>query len=170
MYRNLDECLRDVFRFGSLRIGPQGNTASVMRHCENKGVHFGSSSDLTQAEWHANAAMIQTRIARILNRYEYAVIACEYGGVDLHYIVDLTAWIEWQNKGVNLLICDALLEHLFTKKPKQTEIMDRYDISKGTFWRQKEKVSGCVSALLNSALCKLYDDFAGTDILWGKAA
>ena len=170
MYRNLDECLRDVFRFGSLRIEPQGNTASVMRHCENKGVHFGGSSDLTQAEWHANAAMIQTRIARILNRYEYAVIACEYGGVDLHYIVDLTAWIERQNKGVNLLICDALLAHLFTKKPPILTIADRYDLSERTIFYHKKKVSGCISTLLNSAWCKLYDDFADTDILWKKAA
>lgn len=38
MYRNTDEALRDAYRFGSLRIEPQNNTAQICRWIESKGV------------------------------------------------------------------------------------------------------------------------------------
>ena len=157
MYKNVDEVLRDIYRFGALRIEPLNNTAQVCQWIENKGVS-GSKSSLTQAEWHANAAMIQSRIERVLNRFELAVVECEYGAVDLHNIVDLTVFIEQENKGVNLLICDDLLSHIFCGM-RQEAIQDKYDLSRKTIYNQKKKVKDIVSALLNSAICKLEDDF-----------
>ena len=153
MYKNVDEVLRDIYRFGALRIEPLNNTAQVCQWIENKGVS-GSKSSLTQAEWHANAAMIQSRIERVLNRFELAVVECEYGAVDLHNIVDLTVFIEQENKGVNLLICDDLLSHIFCGM-RQEAIQDKYDLSRKTIYNQKKKVKDIVSALLNSAICKL---------------
>ena len=32
MYRNLDECLSQVYKIGSVMIEPRGNTASVISH------------------------------------------------------------------------------------------------------------------------------------------
>lgn len=163
MYRSLDECLRNVYRLSSVCIEPLNNTAQVMNWCETKGAG-GSGSALSQSEWHANAAMILARIGRILNRYEAAAIRAEYGGM-LDGIIDLTAFIESANIGVNLLICDDVLAHIFTGFPKQTVIQDKYNLSKGGFWRQKKKVGGIVAALLDSAQCKLDDDFKQCGII-----
>ncbi len=163
MYKNVDEVLRDIYRFGALRIEPLNNTAQVCQWIENKGVS-GSKSSLTQAEWHANAAMIQSRIERVLNRFELAVVECEYGAVDLHNIVDLTVFIEQENRGVNLLICDDLLMNLFCGKPKKIVIQDKYDLSKATVWRQQKQIRRSISLLLNSAICKLELEFKKVNI------
>ena len=158
MYKNVDEVLRDIYRFGALRIEPLNNTAQVCQWIENKGVS-GSKSSLTQAEWHANAAMIQSRIERVLNRFELAAVELQYtGGLKADGIVDLTAFIEQENRGVNLLICDDLLSHIFCGM-RQEAIQDKYDLSRKTIYNQKKKVKDIVSALLNSAICKLEDDF-----------
>lgn len=69
MYKNVEQVLRDVYKIQGVRMEPLNNTASVCAWCESKGV-MGGGGDLTQAETHANAAMIISRIERILNRYE----------------------------------------------------------------------------------------------------
>lgn len=156
MYQSVDAALQDAYRFGCLRIEPQNNTAQVMAWCENKGVVGNGAVGLTQAEWHANAAMIQAKVESVLNRYELAAVEMQYsGGLKQDGIIDLTAYIEQQNTGVNLLVCDAIIAHIFTGKPKQTAIMDKYDMSKGAYWRQHKKIKGVVAALHNSAICKL---------------
>ena len=163
MYKNVDDVLRDIYRFGALRIEPLNNTAQIMDWCANKGVLQGGS-DLTQHEHHANAAMIISRVERVLNRYELAVVECEYSE-DLSGIVDITAYIEQQNEGVNLLICDALLSHIFSGSPKQMEIQDRFDIARVTLWRKKKQVGGIVAGLLDSAICKLEPEFRQAGII-----
>lgn len=164
MYKNVDEVLRDIYRFGALRIEPLNNTAQVCQWIENKGVS-GSKSSLTQAEWHANAAMIQSRIERVLNRFELAVVECEYGAVDLHNIVDLTVFIEQENKGVNLLICDDLLMNLFTGAPRLMRIQDKYNLHRNTVSNHKRKINRIINSLLNSAICKLELEFQQKKII-----
>lgn len=163
MYRNVEQVLLDVYKIRGVRMEPMNNTASVMHWCESKGV-MGGGGDLTQAETHANAAMIISRIERVLNRYELAVVECEYSE-DLSGIVDITAYIEQQNEGVNLLICDALLSHIFSGNPKQMEIQDRFDIARVTLWRKKKQVGGIVAGLLDSAICKLEPEFRQAGII-----
>lgn len=163
MYRNVEQVLRDVYKIRGVRMEPLNNTASVMHWCESKGV-MGGGGDLTQAETHANAAMIISRIERVLNRYELAVVECKYSE-DLSGIVDITAYIEEQNEGVNLLICDALVSNILRHAPKQTEIMDKYDISETTVWRQRKKVSRIIAALEESVQIKLYDEFMQCGII-----
>lgn len=163
MYRNVEQVLLDVYKIRGVRMEPMNNTASVMRWCEFKGV-TGSGGDLTQAETHANAAMIISRIERVLNRYELAVVECEYGE-DLSGIVDITAYIEEQNEGVNLLICDALVSNILREVPKQVDIMDKYDISKMTLWRHSKKVSQQIAKLEESIQIKLYDEFKRCGII-----
>lgn len=165
MYKNVDEVLRDIYRFSALRIEPLNNTAQVCQWIENKGVS-GSKSSLTQAEWHANAAMIQSRIERVLNSYELAAVELQYtGGLKADGIVDLTAFIEEQNKGVNLLICDDLLMNLFASKPRRVDVLDKYDVSNGYFYRQHNKVKKIIAFLLNQAICKLEADFVDVGIV-----
>lgn len=163
MYRNVEQVLRDVYKIRGVRMEPMNNTASVCAWCESKGV-TGGGGDLTQAETHANAAMIISRIERVLNRYELAVVECEYSE-DLSGIVDITAYIEKQNEGGNLLICDALLSHIFSGSPKQMEIQDRFDIARVTLWRKKKQVGGIVAGLLDSAICKLEPEFRQAGII-----
>lgn len=163
MYRNVEQVLLDVYKIRGVRMEPMNNTASVMHWCESKGV-MGGGGDLTQAETHANAAMIISRIERVLNRYELAVVECKYSE-DLSGIVDITAYIEQQNEGVNLLICDALVSNILRHAPKQTEIMDKYDISETTVWRQRKKVSRIIVALEESVQIKLYDEFMQCGII-----
>lgn len=154
MYQNVDEVLRSVYRIAGVRIEPLNNTAKICMWIENKGVLPIKQTGLTQHDYHANAAMIIKQMNRVLNRYELAVIEGIYGGL-LHGIVDITTFIEEQNKGVNLLICDALIAHILIDKPKRTEIMDKYDISNGKFYREKRKIEKIIDLLLNSAVCKL---------------
>ena len=163
MYKNVEQVLRDVYKIQGVRMEPLNNTASVCAWCESKGV-MGGGGELTQAETHANAAMIISRIGRVLNRYELAVVECEYSE-DLSGIVDITAYIEKQNEGVNLLICDALLSHIFSGRPKQMEIQDRFDIGRVTLWRKKKQVGGIVAGLLDSAICKLEPEFRQAGII-----
>lgn len=163
MYRTVEEVLGDVYKIRGVRMEPLNNTATVCEWCKNKGVKYGGG-DLTQAETHANAAMIISKIERVLNRYELAAVECKYSS-DLSGIIDLTAYIEEQNNGVNLLLCDAILSNLFIGRPKYTEIMDRYDISKGSVCRQFKKVKSIIAALENTAEVKLYDEFKSCGII-----
>lgn len=163
MYRNVEQVLREVYKIHSVRMEPLNNTASVCAWCESKGV-MGGGGDLTQAETHANAAMIISRIERVLNRHELAVVECKYSE-DLSGIVDITAYIEAQNNGVNLLICDALVSNILREVPKQVDIMDKYDISKMTLWRHSKKVSQQIAKLEEAIQIKLYDEFKRCGII-----
>nr|DAS44461.1 MAG TPA: hypothetical protein [Bacteriophage sp.] len=163
MYKNVEQVLRDVYKIQGVRMEPLNNTASVCAWCESKGV-TGGGGDLTQSETHANSAMIISRIERILNRYELAAVECKYSA-DLSGIIDLTAYIEEQNNGVNLLLCDAILSNLFTELPKKTAIMDKYDVSNGHVYRQFEKVGKILAAIETSAYLKLYDEFKQCGII-----
>lgn len=163
MYKNVEQVLQDVYGIKGTRIEPINSTALVCEWCESKGV-MGGGVDLTQAEKHAHAEMIISKIKRVLNRYELAEVECKYSS-DLSGIIDLTAYIEEQNNGVNLLLCDAILSNLFTGCPKQTNIMDRYDVSKATVWRQQKKVSQIIARLEETAQIKLYDEFKRCGII-----
>lgn len=163
MYHTVEQVLADVYKIRGVRMEPLNNTASVCAWCESKGV-TGGGGDLTQVETHANAAMIISRIERVLNRYELAVVECKYSE-DLSGIVDITAYIEQQNEGVNLLICDALVSNILREVPKQVEIMDKYDINKMTLWRHSKKVSKQIAKLEESIQIKLYDEFKHCGII-----
>lgn len=163
MYHTVEQVLVDVYKIRGVRMEPLNNTASVCAWCESKGV-TGGGGDLTQAETHANAAMIISRIERVLNRYELAVVECKYSE-DLSGIVDITAYIEKQNNGVNLLICDALVSNILRKFPNKTAIMDKYDLSNGYIYRQVEKVNRVIAELETSISLKLQDDFEKAGIV-----
>lgn len=163
MYHTVEQVLADVYKIRGVRMEPMNNTASVMRWCESKGV-TGGGGDLTQAETHANAAMIISRIERVLNRHELAVVECKYSE-DLSGIVDITAYIEEQNNGVNLLICDALVSNILRGFPKKTAIMDKHDLSNGYIYRQAEKVGRVIAELETSISLKLQDDFEEAGIV-----
>ena len=163
MYHTVEQVLADVYKIRGVRMEPLNNTASVCAWCESKGV-TGGGGDLTQAETHANAAMIISRIERVLNRHELAVVECKYSE-DLSGVVDITAYIEQQNEGVNLLICDALVSNILREVPKQVDIMDKYDIGKMTLWRHSKKVSKQIAKLEESIQIKLYDEFKHCGII-----
>lgn len=163
MYHTVEQVLADVYKIRGVRMEPLNNTASVCAWCESKGV-TGGGGDLTQAETHANAAMIISRIERVLDRYELAVVECKYSE-DLSGIVDITSYIEQQNNGVNLLICDAVVSNILREVPKQVEIMDKYDINKMTLWRHSKKVSKQIAKLEESIQIKLYDEFKHCGII-----
>nr|DAW50401.1 MAG TPA: hypothetical protein [Caudoviricetes sp.] len=163
MYHTVEQVLEDVYKIRGVRMEPMNNTASVCAWCESKGV-TGGGGDLTQAETHANAAMIISRIERVLNRYELALVECKHSA-DWSGIVDITAYIEAQNNGVNLLICDALVSNILREVPKQVDIMDKYDISKMTLWRHSKKVSKQIAKLEESIQIKLYDEFKHCGII-----
>ena len=163
MYHAVKEVLEDVYSIQGVRMEPMNGTATVCEWCKNKGVKYGGG-DLTQADKHANAAMIISRIERVLNRYELAAVECKYSS-DLSGIIDLTAYIEEQNNGVNLLLCDALVSYILKERPKRLEIMDKYDISNGYFYKQLKKVKSIIAALEYTAGVKLYDEFKSCGII-----
>ena len=163
MYHTVEQVLADVYKIRGVRMEPLNNTASVCAWCESNGV-TGGGGDLTQAETHANAAMIISKIERVLNRYELALVECKHSA-DWSGIVDITAYIEEQNNGVNLLICDALVSNILMEVPKQVDIMDKYDISKMTLWRHSKKVSQQIAKLEEAIQIKLYDEFKRCGII-----
>lgn len=163
MYHTVEQVLADVYKIRGVRMEPMNGTATVCEWCKNKGVKYGSG-DLTQADKHVNAAMIISKIERVLNRYELAAVECKYSQ-DLSGIIDITAYIEEQNNGVNLLLCDAILSNLFTERPKKTAIMDKYDVSNGHVYRQFEKVGKILAAIETTAYLKLYDEFKQCGII-----
>lgn len=164
MYKNVEQVLRDVYSIKATRIEPINSTAVVCEWCESKGVMGGSWGGLTQAEKHAHAEMIISKIERVLNRYELAAMKCKHSE-DLSGIIDLTAYIEEQNNGVNLLLCDALVSHILKERPKRLEIMDKYNISNGYFYKQLKKVKSIIAALEYTAGVKLYDEFKSCGII-----
>lgn len=163
MYHTVNEVLEDVYSIRGVRMEPIGGTALVCDWCENKGV-IGGGGDLTQAEKHANASMIISCIERVLNRYELALVECKHSA-DWSAVEDITAYIEQQNDGVNLLICNALVLNILREVPKQVEIMDKYDINKMTLWRHSKKVSKQIAKLEESIQIKLYDEFKHCGII-----
>lgn len=163
MYHTVEQVLADVYKIRGVRMEPLNNTASVCAWCESKGV-TGGGGDLTQAETHANAAMIISRIERVLNRYELAVVECKYSE-DLSGIVDITAYIEEQNEGVNLLICDALVSNILRHAPRKSAIMDKYDVSNGYIYRQADKVKKILAGLEEAIYIKLQDEFEEVGII-----
>ena len=163
MYHTVNEVLEDVYSIRGVRMEPIGGTALVCDWCENKGV-IGGGGDLTQAEKHANASMIISCIERVLNRYELALVECKHSA-DWSAVVDITAYIEQQNEGVNLLICDALVSNILRHAPKQTEIMDKYDIPRKTLYRQTKKASRQIAKLEEAIQIKLYDEFKRCGII-----
>lgn len=164
MYKNVEQVLQDVYGIKGARIEPINSTALVCEWCESKGVMGGSWGGLTQAEKHAHAEMIISKIERVLNRYELAAMKCKHSE-DLSGIIDLTAYIEEQNNGVNLLLCDALVSHILKERPKRLEIMDKYNISNGYFYKQLKKVKSIIAALEYTAGVKLYDEFKSCGII-----
>lgn len=164
MYRSIDEALRHAYKLWGVRIEPQNNTAQVMDWIEHKGVR-GGGSGLTQHEWHANSAMIIKQAERILSRHELAAVELHYtGGQKVDHITYLTAYIEREHEGVNLLIFNAILIHIFGNL-KQESIQDKYDLGRKYVYRQKKKVNAIINDLLNSAWAKLEIEFEQRKIM-----
>lgn len=164
MYQSVEAALSHTYRLSCMRIEPLNNTAQICHWVEDKGVSHGGGQGMTQHDWHANSAMIRARVERLLNHLELCVVEAQYGS-NLSRIVDLSSYILDQQQGIPLLLCDALLSHIFSGSPKQTQIQDRFDIGHVTLWRKKKQVGGIVAGLLNSAICKLEPEFRQAGII-----
>ena len=164
MYRSVDGALSAAYKLWGVRIEPQNNTAHVMGWMESKGV-CGGGGGLTQHDWHANSAMIIKQVERILSRHELAAVELHYtGGQKVDHTTYLAAYIEREHKGVNLLIFNAILIHIFGNL-KQEAIQDKYDLSRKYVYRQKKKVNAIINTLLNSAWAKLEIEFVERKII-----
>lgn len=163
MYRNIDECLSQVYKLASVNIEPMGNTGAVINHLQ--GVS-GGGSGLTQAEWHANAAMIESQISGCLkSKLLVSVVECEYGKYDnLHYIASVLV----ANKICdNVIFAADLLRHIYTngKEPRRIALMDKYDIPDRTFARKREKVKNHLANWEQQARFKLQTIFTQKGII-----
>nr|DAX37361.1 MAG TPA: hypothetical protein [Caudoviricetes sp.] len=163
MYRNLDECLYDIYRFGALRIEPMGNTAQICLWLESKGAGI-SKSGLTQAEWHANAAMIRSQVSGCLDSpLLVAVVECQYGKLDGLLII---AGVLVAEK-----ICDDvylaadMLRHIYSEMPKRVAIMDKYGLHDMTFQRKRDRIRKHLAAWEQEARFKLQTCFKERKII-----
>lgn len=164
MYQSVEAALSHAYRLSCMRIEPLNNTAQICHWVEDKGVSRGGGQGMTQHDWHANSAMIRARVERLLNHLELCAVEAQYGS-NLSRIVDLSSYILDQQQGIPLLLCDALLSHIFSGSPKQMQIQDRFDIGRVTLWRKKKQVGKIVAGLLNSAICKLEPEFRQAGII-----
>ena len=163
MYRNIDECLRDVYRFGALRIEPMGNTAQICEWIKAKGVTGGTGS-LTQAEWHANAAMIRSQISGCLNSpLLVAVVECQYGKLDGLMIIAGVLAAEKICADVYLVV--DMLRHIYSEMPRRVAIMDKYDLPNMTFTRRRERISNYLANWERVARFKLQECFREKGII-----
>ena len=182
MYRNLDECLSQVYRLASVNITPMGNTGAVINHLQ--GVS-GGGSGLTQAEWHANAAMIESQISGCLkSKLLVSVIECQYGKYDnLMYIadvivasgrcddyVDVTSFVEIKylpRNLVNPILAADLLRHIYTdhKQPREVDILNSHDLARSTFYRMREKLRAALAQWESEARFKLQTEFTQKGII-----
>ena len=164
MYRSVDEALSAAYKIWGVRIEPQNNTAQVINWMVTKGLR-GGGVGLTQHDWHANSAMIIKQVERILSRHELAAVELHYtGGQKVDHIAYLTAYIEREKIGVNMLISNAVLMHIFGNL-KQEAIQDKYDLGRKYVYRQKKKVNAVINALLESAWAKLEIEFEQRKII-----
>ena len=163
MYRNIDECLRDVYRFGALRIEPMGNTAQICEWIKAKGVTGGTGS-LTQAEWHANAAMIRSQISGCLNSpLLVAVVECQYGKLDGLMIIAGVLAAEKICADVYLVV--DMLRHIYSDVPRRAAIMDKYDLHDMTFQRKRERIKKHLPVWEQTARFKLQTCFKERKII-----
>ena len=161
MYRNLDECLTQVYKISSVMIEPRGNTASVISHIQGD---CPSSSGFTQAEWHANAAMIRSQVSGCLDRpLLVAVVECQYGKLDGLLII---AGVLVAEK-----ICDDvylaadMLRHIYSEMPKRVAIMDKYGLHDMTFQRKRDRIRKHLAAWEQEARFKLQTCFKERKII-----
>ena len=109
--------------------------------------------------------MIIKQVERILSRHELAAVELYYtGGQKVDHITYLTAYIEREKIGVNMLIFNAMLMHIFGSL-KQETMQDKYDLNRQYVWRQKKKVNAVINALLESAWAKLEIEFEQRKII-----
>lgn len=138
MYKNLDECLNQIYKLSAVNIEPMGNTGAVIAHLQ--GVSS-STSGLTQAEHHANAAMIESQVSDCLNsKLLVAVVECEYGKYDnLHYLANA---LVAHNICDDAVFATDMLRHIYSlgKLPRRIWIMDKYDLPNMTFTRRRDKI------------------------------
>ena len=161
MYRNLDECLSQVYKISSVMIEPRGNTASVISHIQGD---CPSSSGLTQAEWHANAAMIRSQISGCLDRpLLVAVVECQYGKLDGLLIIAGVLVAEKVCDDVYLAV--DMLRHIYSEMPKRVAIMDKYDLPSRTFARRRERITNHLANWEKIARFKLQESFKEKHII-----
>ena len=131
MYRNLDECLSQVYKISSVMIEPRGNTASVINHIQGD---CPSSSGFTQAEWHANAAMIRSQVSGCLDRpLLVAVVECQYGKLDGLLII--AGALVAEKVCDDVYLAADILRHIYSEMPKRVAIMDKYETVCASIWR-----------------------------------
>ncbi|ULJ60794.1 hypothetical protein [Wielerella bovis] len=165
MYRNLDECLHQVYKILNVEMTPQGNTGAIMRWCEMKGV-IGSGSDLTQAEHHANAVMIANQVSSCLNRpLLVAVVECQYGKLDNLLMI---AGVLVAEKACNDVAFAAdMLRHIYSygKNPRRIALMDKYDLHDMTFARRRDKIKNHLANWEQQARFQLQTSFKQKGII-----
>lgn len=163
MYRNLDECLSQIYKLASVNIQPMGNTAQVINHLQGAS---GCASGLTQAEWHANAAMIESQVAGCLNsRLLVAVVECQYGKYDnLYYVANAFVVNGFCNDTVFMSI---MLQHIYSegKHPREIEVLHQFDLSHSTFWRVRNKLKKQLADWEQQARFQLQTDFKQKGII-----
>ena len=161
MYRNLDECLQQVYKISSVMIAPRGNTDSVISHIQGD---MPASSGFTQAEWHANAAMIRLQISGCLNSpLLVAVVECQYGKLDGLMII--AGVLVAEKICANVYLVADMLRHIYSDMPRRVAIMDKYDLPNMTFTRRRERISNHLANWERVARFKLQECFREKGII-----
>lgn len=161
MYRNLDECLSQVYKISSVMIAPRGNTDSVISHIQGD---MPASSGFTQAEWHANAAMIRSQISGCLNSpLLVAVVECEYGKLDGLMII--AGVLVAEKICADVYLAADMLRHIYSEMPRRVAIIDKYDLHDMTFQRKRERINKLLANWEQAARFKLQTCFKERKII-----
>lgn len=154
MYQSVEHMLCEVFFIHNTLIMGKSNSARIEEWIASKGVSDRCTTGLNQHDLHANSAMILSRIERTLNDIEWILVNAEYGH-DLSGIVDLTKYVLSKTNGLAIEESDVILEYLFTRKPSQMAIQDRFNWSKGKLYRKIDRVKRVINKLHCDCIGKL---------------
>ena len=159
MYRNIDECLRQVYQILSVEMSPKGNTQIVIDWCKSRGV-LPSSGEFSQSEHHANAVMIAQTVSGCLNSpLLNAIVECEYGKLDNVFIIGGTLVANGIINDVKLAV--AMLHHIYSHgtRPRRHWIMDKWNMPSSTFDWKRKKIANWIANYEKQARFLLLDEF-----------
>lgn len=159
MFKTPEHALTVAYAFESLRIEPKNATARVVDSLRaRRGTHTDAGkipSDLSQHEWHAQAAIIRQRVECALKGEPMLLCAvlAEYShGVDgAVAIQEISQHLQPDLKGSDRLLCDLIVMRELRGGKSMRDIAGMLGVSKSLVEKRRKKVVASIADLRKRA-------------------
>lgn len=147
MFKTPEHALTVAYAFESLRIEPKNATARVVDSLRaRRGTHTDAGkipSDLSQHEWHAQAAIIRQRVEFALKGKPMLLCAvlAEYShGIEgAQAIIDLSERLAPELEGRERLVVDALVLREFRGGDSMRELAGQFGVSRSYLEKRMQR-------------------------------